>query len=116
MLKQLSRLQRTRSLVIIVFAMLMGLSLIFFYPSRDSATASPAASREALARVASDAITVGDLTRRKESVQQRFGSQINLAMFGGDRRFLDALIQERIAAREAARLELTASDAEVAEA
>jgi peptidyl-prolyl cis-trans isomerase D len=117
MLKQLSRLQRTRSLVIVVFALLMGLSLIFFYaPNRDSATASPATSREALARVASDEITVSDLTRRKESVQQRFGGQINLAMFGGDRRFLDALIQERIAAREAARLGLTASDAEVAEA
>ena len=117
MLKQLSRLQRTRNTVIIVFAMLMGLSLIFFYaPSRDSATASPATSREALARVAGDEITVSDLTRRKESVQQRFGGQINLAMFGGDRRFLDALIQERIASREATRLGLAASDAEVAEA
>lgn len=116
MLKQLSRLERTRNVGIILFALLMGLSLIFIYfPNSDSATASPATSREAVARVGRDEITVGDLTRRKESIQQRFGSQINLAMFGGDRRFLDALIQERIAAREAARLGLAASDAEVAE-
>ncbi len=117
MLKQFSRLERTRSLVIVIFALVMGLSLIFFYaPNRNSATASPATSREALARVGGDTVTVSDLTLRKENVQQMYGGQVNLAMLGGDRRFLDSLIQERIATREAARLGLSPSDAEVREA
>jgi len=117
MLKQFSRLERTRNIFLIVFALLMGVSLIFFYaPSRNSATASPATSREVLARVGGDEVTVGDLTLRKDNIQQRFGGQINLAMLGGDRRFLDALIRERIVAQEAARLGLAPSDVEVADA
>ncbi|MDQ3252319.1 MAG: SurA N-terminal domain-containing protein, partial [Acidobacteriota bacterium] len=117
MLKQFSRLKRTRSLVIVIFAFVVGLSMILFYaPNRNSATASLATSREALARVGGDTVTVSDLTLRKENVQQMYGGQINLAMLGGNRRFLDGLIQERIATREATRLGLSPSDAEVREA
>lgn len=40
---------------------------------------------------------------------------MSLAQLGGNKRFLDGLIRDRVIAQEAARLELAASDAEVAE-
>jgi peptidyl-prolyl cis-trans isomerase D len=43
-----------------------------------------------------------------------FGGQISLAQLGGDKRFLDGLIRDRVIAQEAARLGLSVSDAEVA--
>ncbi len=117
MLKQFSRLEKTRSTVIIVFALLMGVSLVAFYaPSRNSATASPATSGEVLAEVNGDDVTVADLTLLKESYKQRFGGQISLAQLGGDKRFLDGLIRNRIVLQEARRLGVAPSDAEVAEA
>ena len=117
MLKQFSRLEKTRSAVIIVFALLMGISLVIFYaPTRNSATASPATSTEVLAEVNGDNVTVADLTLLKESYKQRFGGQISLAQLGGDKRFLDGLIRNRIVLQEANRLGVAPSDAEVAEA
>jgi peptidyl-prolyl cis-trans isomerase D len=122
MLKQLSRLERTRNLVIVAFAIIMAGSLVLFYaPGRNSANVAPAVSPEVLAKVSGDEITVGDLVTRKENLQQnllqRFGSQLSLAQLGyTDKRFLDELINERVVAQEAARLGLAASDAEVADA
>ncbi|HYE66515.1 MAG TPA: peptidyl-prolyl cis-trans isomerase [Pyrinomonadaceae bacterium] len=116
MLKQLSRLERTRNLVIIGFAVLMAVSLVFFYaPSRTARSLDPARSTEALAKVGGDEVTVGDLARLRENYQRMFGSQISLAQLGGNKRFLDGLIRDRVVAQEAARLGLAASDAEVAE-
>ena len=40
---------------------------------------------------------------------------MSLAQLGGNKRFLDGLIRDRVIAQEAARLELSASDAEVAD-
>ncbi len=40
---------------------------------------------------------------------------MSLAQLGGNKRFLDGLIRDRVIAQEAARLELAASDAEVAD-
>ena len=118
MLKQLRRLQRTRSLLIIAFAVILVLGLIFvgFSSGRTATPEVSTRSRETLARVRADRITVGDVATRKEAMQQRFQGQFSLAQFGfTDRRFLDELIDERITAQEAARLGLAASDAEVAE-
>lgn len=116
MLKQLSRLERTRSLIIVGFVLLMGVSLIFFYaPSPNSATATPARSTEVLARVGRDEVTVGDLAVLKETYQQMLGGQISIAQLGGDRRLLDGLIRDRIIAQEASRLGLLPSDEEVAD-
>jgi len=114
MLKQLSRLERTRSIVIIGFAVLMAVSLIFFYaPSRSNV--EPSQSTQVVAEVGSDEVTVGDLARTTANFQQMYGGQISLAQLGGTRRFLDGLIGDRVVAQEAARLGLSASDGEVAD-
>ena len=62
-----------------------------------------------------DEITVAELARLKENYTQMFGGRINLAQMGGNKRFLDGLIRDRVMAQEAARLGLAASDAEVAD-
>ncbi|MBC7910490.1 MAG: peptidyl-prolyl cis-trans isomerase [Pyrinomonadaceae bacterium] len=116
MLKQLSRLERTRSLIIVVFAVLMAVSLVIFYaPGRNNAAVPASKNTEVLAVVGKEEITVADLVRHKDNLQKRFGGQFNIAQLGTDRRFLDELIQRRIVSQEAERLGLVASDAEVAE-
>ena len=117
MLKQLSRLERTRNLVIIGFAVLMAVSLVIFYaPGRSrGSNVEPARSTEVLAKVGGEEVTVGDLTQLKQTYQQMFGGQIDIAQLGGDKRLLDGLIRDRVVAQEAARLGLAASDAEVAD-
>lgn len=116
MLKQLSRLERTRSLIIIGFAVMMAVSLVIFYaPGRNSAAVPAAKNTEALARVGPDEITVADLVRFKENMQKQLGGQFNIAQMGTDRRFLDGLIHSRVVAQEAKRLGLGASDDEVAD-
>lgn len=116
MLKQFSRLEKTRNFIIIAFAFLIGGGLVVFYVPRGATTGAPIANSEVLARVGSDEITVGELETLKQQYAQMFGGQINMAALGGDRRFLDGLIRDRIIAQEAARLGLAASDAEVADA
>ena len=116
MLKQLGRLERTRSIVIIGFAVVMAFSLVVFYaPGRSAVNADPFKNTEALAKVGSDTVTVADLAQLREGYQQMLGGQMNLAALGGNKRFLDGLIRDRVIAQEAARLGLAASDAEVAE-
>lgn len=115
MLKSLSRLKRTQKYLIIAFAVLMGISLIFFYaPNPGAGTTAAATNDEVLARVGDGEVTVGELNARKDMYRQMLGGQFNPAMFGGDRRMLDALIREQVVAQEAARLGLRPSDAEVA--
>lgn len=116
MLKQFSRLEKTRNFIIIIFAFLIGGGLIVFYVPRGSSTAAPVSNSEVLAKVGDDEITVGQLETLKQQYAQMFGGQINMAALGGDRRFLDGLIRDRIISQEAERLGLSASDAEVAEA
>lgn len=115
MLKQFSRLEKTRSIVIIVFALMMGLSLVFFYApgSRDTAVANSAMNREVLVKVRGDEVTVGDLDDLKSVYRRMFGGQFDPVQMGGNRRMLDGLIRSRIITQEAARLGLTASDAEL---
>ncbi|HLL74364.1 MAG TPA: peptidyl-prolyl cis-trans isomerase [Pyrinomonadaceae bacterium] len=116
MLKQISRMKRANKYVLVIFAGLMGLSLVFFYaPSRNQGLASAASNNEVLARVRGDEVTVGDLNRQKEAYQQQFGGQISLAQLGlNDRSMLNGMIRGKIVAQEAERLGLAASDAEVA--
>src|SRR5918997_5911657 len=116
MLKQISRMKRANKYILIIFAGLMGLSLVLFYaPSRNQGTASAASNSEVLARVRGDEITVGDLNRQKEAYAQQFGGQISLAQLGlSDRSMLNGIIRGKIVAQEAERLGLAAPDAEVA--
>ena len=94
MLKLFSRMERTRSYVIIAFAVLMGLSLIFFYaPSQNSAVSSSGLTREVLARVRGDSITVGELEEVKAGYQRMFSGRFNPAQFGEEfRRHLIAAV------------------------
>ena len=116
MLNLLGRLERTRNIIIIGFAVLMAVSLVLFYaPGRSANLTDPSKSSEVIAKVASDEITVSDLALLRENYQQMLGGQISLAQLGGNKRFLDGLIRDRVVAQEAARLGLAASDAEVAD-
>ncbi|HZH31077.1 MAG TPA: peptidyl-prolyl cis-trans isomerase [Pyrinomonadaceae bacterium] len=115
MLKQFSRMERTRNWLIVSFAILMAVSLMLFYaPGRSQVNANPATNTEVLAEVDDDEVTVADLYRQKQSAQQRFGGQFSLAQLGlTDKSVLDGLVRGKIIAQEAERLSLGASDAEV---
>jgi peptidyl-prolyl cis-trans isomerase D len=116
MLKQLSRLERTRNIVILGFAVLMAVSLIVFYaPGRNTSALDPSRNTEVVAKVGSDSVTVADLARVRENYAQMFGGRVNLAQLGGNKRFLESLISKLVISQEAERLGLGASDAEVAE-
>ena len=114
MLKQLGRLERTRNIIILGFAILMAVSLVIFYaPNRSANTINPATSTEVIAKVGSDQITVGDLMMVREGIRQRYGGQIRLSQLGDNRSFLESLIAKHVIRQEAERLGLSASDGEV---
>jgi peptidyl-prolyl cis-trans isomerase D len=116
MLKALSRLERTRNIVILLFAILMAVSLVIFYaPGRSSSGLDPSKNTEVVAKVGSRHVTVADVARVRENYARMFGDRINLAQLGGNKRLLDGLIGRHVIAQEAERLGLGASDAEVAE-
>ena len=116
MLKQLGRLERTRNIVILLFAILMAVSLVIFYaPGRSANNIDPTRNTEVVAKVGSASITVADVARIRENYAQMFGNRINLAQLGGNKRFLDGLISKQVISQEAARLGLSASDGELAE-
>jgi peptidyl-prolyl cis-trans isomerase D len=117
MLKRLARLERTRNLVIIGFAVLMAVSLIIFYaPGRNNTRdLDPSRNTEVVAKVGSDSITIADLARVRENYAQMLGGRMSLAQLGGNRRFLDGLISRLVISQEAERLGLGASEVELAE-
>ncbi len=114
MLKQLGRLERTRNIVILGFAILMAVSLIFFYaPGRTASNLDPSRNTEVVAKVGSQSITVADIARARENFMRMTGGR----MFGqfGNRQFLDSLISKYVILHEAERLGLAASNAELAD-
>ena len=114
MLKQLGRLERTRNIIILGFAILMAVSLVIFYaPNRSANTINPATSTEVIAKVGSDQITVADLMMVREDIRQRYGGRIALSQLGDNRSFLESLIAKHVIRQEAERLGLSASDGEV---
>ncbi|MGH9871790.1 MAG: SurA N-terminal domain-containing protein [Pyrinomonadaceae bacterium] len=115
MLKQLSRLKHTSRIIVLGFVLLMGVSLIFFYAPRNTSNAEPSRSTTVVAKVAGDEITVAEVTRLKDNYLQMFGGRASIAQLGGYKRLVDSIIRNRVVAQEAARLGLSASDAEVAE-
>jgi peptidyl-prolyl cis-trans isomerase D len=117
MLKQLARWERTSKYIVILFAVLMAVSLVIFYaPGRRTGNnVDPSRNTEVVAKVGSASITVADVARIRENYAQMFGNRISLAQLGGNKRFLDGLIGKQVISQEAARLGLSASDAELAE-
>ena len=118
MLKQLSRFERTSKVLILGFVALMAVSLVlFFRPNSGSSALEPTKSSEVLATVGGAEITVGDFATQKQNIQtqfSRFGGQVSLTQMGyTDERILDGLILKKVTVQEAARLGLSASEAEV---
>jgi len=113
MLKQLGRLERTRNIVILGFAILMAVSLVIFYaPGRSAGSIDPSRNTETVAKVGSNSISVADLSRERQKYAQ-YGPQL-MAQFG-NRAVLEGLISRYVMLEEAERLGLSASDAEVAD-
>jgi peptidyl-prolyl cis-trans isomerase D len=120
MLKFFSRLEKTRGVVIISFAVLVVLGLVVAGYNRGggrAAITNPSNSKEALAKVGGEEVTVADYTLLKKKIEaqySQFGGQISLAQLGmTPERILDQAINARVALQEARRLGLTASDEEV---
>lgn len=112
MLTFFKRLERTRNFVLLTFAVVMVASLVFFYaPSRGDLGTNLAASQEAAASVKGETITVGEVYRLKQQYQQMLQGRPYPA-----KSVISSIIGSRIIRLEAARLGLTASDAEVATA
>ncbi len=111
MLKFFNRLEKTRNFVLLIFAILMVGSLVFFYtPARNTYTANLSQSDETVATVSGNKITIGELSRQKENYSRFSRGQSFPAKM-----MLDGLIGSRITRVEAERLGLTASDKEVAD-
>lgn len=110
MLKFFTRLERTRNVVLIVFAVVMVASLVLFYaPSQNTVGANLGRSEETVAKVDGEKISVGEVVRQQESMSQYLRGQKMPA-----KSTLQQLIGSRIIRLEAARLGLTASDPEIA--
>lgn len=117
MLKQLSRLEKTRNTILLLFVVLLAISMVIFYaPSRDTATGENLSrSQETAATVGSETITVSDVVIGQENRARQY-AQYGMSNYTPPAKdILDGEILSRIVRLEAARLNLTASDAEVAE-
>jgi peptidyl-prolyl cis-trans isomerase D len=111
MLKLFSRLEKTRNFVMLLFASLMVVSLVFFYaPSRNTTVATSSQSKETIAKVGSDTIAAGEIIRQKESQERMFGGRMPAQI----KNILDRSISSKIVKQEANRLGFSASDEEVA--
>src|SRR5881275_2368160 len=99
MLKFLSKMERTRSLIIVGFAILMAVSLVVFYaPARNSVSRANT-DTDVVARVGSDDITVADLTSSLAS-QGADPSMLNKQPQLADL-FLKQMIRQKVIVQEA---------------
>ena len=116
MLKFFTRMERSRKYVIAFFAFLMVLGMVVagVYTNPGTAVANPFKSREVLARVGPDEVTVADYTLLKKKMEGQFGAQFSLAQLGmTSERILDQAVNSRISLQEARRLGFQATDEEV---
>jgi peptidyl-prolyl cis-trans isomerase D len=111
MLKFFTRLEKTRNFFILIFAILMVISLVFWQNSQTGSTvqANLTQSTETVATVGGEYITVGELARAVESE-----GMMQTGRTPQPGALLDSMIGARIMRLEADRLGLTPSDAEVA--
>jgi peptidyl-prolyl cis-trans isomerase D len=116
MLKMFTRLERTRNWIIIFFAALLviGMAVAGVYNQGSTAIANPFKSRDVLASVDGDDVTVADFALRKKLYEQRMGGQFSLSQIGmTGERVLDSLVNDRIIGQESERLDLRPSEEEV---
>ena len=94
----------------------MAVSLVMFYrPGSSGNNLEPSKNTTVVAKVNGEEITVADIAQLKENYMQMLGGQISLAQLGGNKRFLEGLIRDRVVSQEAARLGLAASEGELKE-
>jgi peptidyl-prolyl cis-trans isomerase D len=94
--------------------MVLGMVVAGVYNRPNAVSANPFKSREVLAKVGSDEVTVADYTLLKKKIESQFGGQFSLAQIGmTSDRILDQAINSRISLQEARRLGFGASDEEV---
>ena len=75
MLKQLGRLERTRSIIIVGFAVLMAVSLIVFYaPNRTAMNVDPFKDTSVIAKVGKESVTIADLAQLITRPRRAFGA------------------------------------------
>ncbi len=105
-------MEKTRNFFILIFAVIMVVSLVFWNRSSASNTSTDnlARSEETAASVYGEKITLGEIVRQKESYSRMMQGRPFPA-----KNILDGMISSRISRIEAERLGLTASDKEVAE-
>src|SRR5262245_32486925 len=110
MLKFFSRLEKTRNVIILFFAVLVISGMVLFYaPHQGGAGASLAFSSETAASVGSGVVTVGEVATEQESRSRMYGGRIPVQ----PKQILDGLITSRLNSQEASRLGFYASDQEV---
>src|SRR5215210_3688922 len=96
------------------FLMVLGMVVAGVYNRPGSVIANPFKSREVLAKVGSDEVTVADYTLLKKKIESQFGGQFSLAQIGmTSDRILDQAVNSRVSLQEARRLGFNASDEEV---
>jgi peptidyl-prolyl cis-trans isomerase D len=109
-------MERTRKYIIGFFAFIMVLGMLVagVYNRPASVIANPFKSKEVLAKVNGDEVTVADFTLLKKKIESQFGGQFSLAQIGmTSDRILDQAINSRVSLQEARRLGFGASDQEV---
>jgi peptidyl-prolyl cis-trans isomerase D len=114
MLRQLSRLEKTRNFVLLAFVVLMAVSLIFFYAPSSGVQSTLARSQETVATVGGDYITVGDVATQQENLKRRYSQFGSSGFTPPAKTVLDDEINTRLVRQEAARMNLTPTDEEVA--
>ncbi len=111
MLNFFKRLEKTRNAVLLLFAVVMVLSLVLFYrPSSPTLGADLSRSNATAAKVGSQYVTLGELYRQKEMYSRLLQGRPYPA-----KQVLEGMINNRVMSVEAAKMGLTASDAEVAD-
>src|SRR5215210_3327814 len=96
------------------FLMVLGMVVAGVYNRPNAVIANPFKSREVLARVGSDQVTVADYMLLKKKIESQFGGQFSLAQIGmTSDRILDQAINSRVSLQEARRLGFGSSDQEV---
>ncbi len=108
MLKFFKRMERTRNVVLVVFAVLLVVSLIVFGALQPKSQENLLLSRDVVAKVGTEKVTLGELATQQQNFQQR---QQNIPA----NLLLDGMIRQKMVKSEATRLGLTASDAEIAD-
>ena len=106
MIKFFSRLERTRNVVLVIFALIMVAALVLWNAggNRGVTSVSFIGSTAIAAKVGGEKITLGDIA----AIQQSRGANFPASLI------VNALIDSKIVKIEAERLGLTPSDAEVA--